>query len=112
MKNILFIAFLVFGSSFLSAQTAVGVRIGSGNSGVNFEARVTGQTNDKVEVESEGDKIMSYVVLDENENIVQSKNINTSHNASVDVDNLQSGFYYIALISENDEVSINTYVKP
>lgn len=110
MKNILFIAFVIIGSSFAFSQSTVGIRIGSGNSG--FESNVTNQTSNRVQVESEDVKMKSYVVLDENENVVKSKNINTSNTASVDVDNLQSGLYYIAVISEDDEVSINTYVKP
>ncbi len=110
MKNILFIAFVIIGSSFAFSQSTVGIRIGGGNSG--FESNVTNQTSNRVQVESEDVKMKSYVVLDENENVVKSKNINTSNTASVDVDNLQSGLYYIAVISEDDEVSINTYVKP
>lgn len=110
MKNILFIAFVIIGSSFAFSQTAVGIRIGGGNGG--FQSNVTNVTSDRVQVESEDAKIKSYVVFDENENVIKSENINISHNASVEVDNLQSGFYYIAVVSEDDEVSVNTYVKP
>lgn len=110
MKNILFIAFVIIGSSFAFSQSTVGIRIGGGNSG--FQSQVTNQTSNRVQVESEGEKMVSYVVFDENENVVKSKDVNTSYNASVEVDNLQSGFYYIAVVSENDQVSVNTYVKP
>lgn len=116
MKKILFIAFVILSTGFAFSQAAVGVRIGSGSSGVtgqsNFRTNVTNTTSQKVEVESEGEKMVAYVVFDENENVVESKDINTSYNTSVQVDNLQSGFYYIAVVSENDEVSVNTYVKP
>ncbi|WP_143736263.1 hypothetical protein [Moheibacter sediminis] len=98
-------------SGFAFAQhTTVGVRIGSGSSG--FESNVTNITSNRVDVASEGEKMVGYVVFDENENVVKSKDINTSYNTSVDVNNLQSGFYYIAVVSENDQVSVNTYVKP
>lgn len=111
MKNILFIAFVIFASSFAFAQhTTVGVRIGSGSSG--FDSTVTRTTNERVDVQSEGEKMVAYVVFDENENVVSVKDINTTYNVSVDVDDLQSGFYYIAVVSENDQVSVNTYVKP
>lgn len=113
MKNILFIAFLIIGSSFAFSQSAVGVRIGGTNNGVtNFGTNVTNMTTQRVDVESEGEKMVGYVVLDENENVVKTKNINTSYITSVDVDNLESGFYYIAVVSESDQVSVNTYIKP
>ena len=110
MKKLLLIAFLVFGSGFLMAQTAVGIRIGNGSSG--FDSRVTNSTSNRVEVESQDEKMVAYVVFDENENVIKSKEINESFNTSVEVENLQPGVYYIAVVSENDEVSVNVFVKP
>lgn len=109
MKNILFIAFAIIGTSFAYSQTAVGIRVGSGSSGVS----AIPTSGNRVAVQSVDDtKFKTYVVFDENENVVMAKDINATQNTTINTESLQAGFYYVAVVTENDEVAVDTYVKP
>ncbi len=107
MKNILFILLVTFASSFLFAQSyaqsnnggAVGIRIGNTSSG-------------KMDVSTEGEVVMAgYMVYDENENLVESGVPSSANKASVDVDSLESGLYYVVVVSESGEVGAKAFVK-
>lgn len=109
MKNLLFIAFAIIGSSFAFSQTAVGIRIGGTNNGVT----VSPMNSNRVAVQSVDEtKFKTYVVFDENENVVMSKEINATQNTTIETNTLEPGFYYVAVVTEDDEVAVDTYVKP
>lgn len=109
MKNILFIAFAIIGTSFAYSQATVGIRVGSGSSGIT----VVPNSSNRVNVQSDNnEKFKTYVVFDENENVVLAKDINATQNTTIDMNSLEAGFYYVAVVTENDEVAVDTYVKP
>ncbi len=103
MKRILFILIVSFITSFLPAQSnsggAVGIRIGSGSSG-------------KINVTTdEGVAMVGYMIYDENGNLVQSGSLSSTAKTSVNVNSLESGVYFIVVVSENGDTGTSTFVK-
>lgn len=115
MKNILIIAFIIFTTGIVSAQSnnnaAVGVRIGNTSNGKTFNTNVESLSTNNVEIKSDGEKIKGYMIYDANENLVLSNAISLTHSTTINVNSLDEGFYYVAVISESDQVIINTYFK-
>lgn len=115
MKNILFIAFIILTTSIVSAQsggtTTVGVRIGNTSNGKTFNTNLASLSANNVEIYSEGEKIKGYLIYDANENLVMTNTVSLTHSTIVNVSSLEEGYYYVAIVSESDQVVVSSYFK-
>lgn len=111
MRHTLSILFLLFAAGFLFAQQSNGIRIGNGSSGKAFFPEVTMVSETQVEITSAGEKITGVEIFDNLGNMIGSAEISATENTSVNINGLQQGLYYVAVISESGQEEINTFIK-
>lgn len=110
MRHALIITLFLFGTA-LFAQSNNGIRIGNGNSG--FYPKVSVNTSNQLELEKSTDSeaISAFEIYDSNYNIVGSSEFEGVNRTTVNLNGLEAGMYYIAIISETDKVQVSTFVK-
>lgn len=65
----------------------------------------------ELEKATDGEGISAFEIYDSNYNIVGSSEIQGANRTTVNLNGLEEGMYYVAVISETDKVQVTTFVK-
>ena len=111
MKQVVFLFLFSFAVGFTYAQQNNGIRIGNGNSGKNFNPSVFTESPNQLEISTSDELITGVEIYDESNELIVASDLVSTDEASVDINGLQQGVYFVAIISESGQVQYNTFFK-
>lgn len=114
MKHLVILLFVLFSSTVFSqhGDKTVGIRIGNTSSGKYFDAQVNSSFGaNTVSINAFGEDIVAYEIYNMDEELLAVQEVSATSGANFDSSGLEPGLYYVAVVSETDQVRVDVFYK-